>query len=157
MDDRVRAKRAAAVRASDDALVMYTSGTTGAPKGVVQGHSLHVNASDCATRLGISSDDVLLNFLPLFHCFSFNHMLLMSLVTGARHLLMEAFDAAAALRLAEREGATFTAGFDTHFRDLMVAARAAGVRPRSLPAWPARRRRWWPRSRSCVRRCRRTD
>jgi fatty-acyl-CoA synthase len=124
LDDAERRARLEAIRIDDSALIMYTSGTTGRPKGVVQTHRIVRNPRDCADRLAIDQADVLLNFLPLFHCFSFNHMLMMSLVTGAAQLLVDRFSGDAALDAAERHGATILAGFDTHFRDLNHAADA---------------------------------
>ena len=122
LDDAERRARLDTIQADDSALIMYTSGTTGRPKGVVQTHRIVRNPRDCADRLTINQDDVLLNFLPLFHCFSFNHMLMMSLVTGATQILIDRFSGEAALDAAERHGATILAGFDTHFRDLNRAA-----------------------------------
>jgi fatty-acyl-CoA synthase len=98
---------------------MYTSGTTGFPKGVMQGHNVVRNILDNANRLGITPDDVILDYLPLFHAFAVYKALLMSPATGARHVLMASFDAGEALRLIEAERATMINGFDTHYKDLL--------------------------------------
>jgi fatty-acyl-CoA synthase len=98
---------------------MYTSGTTGFPKGVMQGHNVVRNIFDNANRLGVTCEDVILDYLPLFHAFAVYKALLMSPATGARHVLMATFDAGEALRLIEEQRATMINGFDTHYKDLL--------------------------------------
>jgi long-subunit acyl-CoA synthetase (AMP-forming)/GNAT superfamily N-acetyltransferase len=70
-DDGARAARAAAVRATDLATVMYTSGTTGRPKGILFTHENVVSKRFCrAFALGnVSEGDVFLCYLPPYHTF----------------------------------------------------------------------------------------
>jgi fatty-acyl-CoA synthase len=101
--------------------LMYTSGTTGFPKGVLHDHAIIRNLVDRASRMAITPADTILDYLPLYHLFGFSEGLLMSMATGARHVLSETFDPAESLDLLERERATILHGFDTHFKDLMEA------------------------------------
>ncbi|HEU5323807.1 MAG TPA: class I adenylate-forming enzyme family protein, partial [Methylomirabilota bacterium] len=57
----------------------------------------------------------------LFHLFAFSEGMLTSMVTGARQVLTETFDAAESLDLVARERATVLHGFDTHYRELCEA------------------------------------
>lgn len=70
-DDAIREERAAAVRSGDVATVMYTSGTTGRPKGIVFTHENIVSKRLCRAfalpRVG--EGDVFLAYLPLYHTF----------------------------------------------------------------------------------------
>ena len=111
--------RSTAVDADGTAYIMYTSGTTGFPKGVMQGHNVIRNILDNANRFGVTPNDAILDYLPLYHAFAVYTALLTSPATGARHILMPVFDAGEALRLIEAERATIINGFDTHFKDLL--------------------------------------
>jgi fatty-acyl-CoA synthase len=99
---------------------MYTSGTTGFPKGVMHNHNMLRTVTDQANRLAVRPTDVTLMYLPLFHCFGLYEGPLMSVVTGARQVLLEQFDPGEVLRLIASERATLMHGFDTHFYDVMA-------------------------------------
>jgi fatty-acyl-CoA synthase len=113
--------RAAAVDPESLAFLMYTSGTTGFPKGVMHSHRMVRNVTDRAFRLAITEHDVILMYLPLFHLFAFSEGMLTSMVSGARQVLTESFDAAESLALLARERATVLHGFDTHYQELCAA------------------------------------
>jgi len=112
-------ERTAAVDPDGLAFLPYTSGTTGFPKGVMHDHAIVRNVIDRANRMGITEADTILMYLPLFHLFGFSEGALMSMVTGARQVLTETFDAGESLALLEAERATILHGFDTHFQELL--------------------------------------
>jgi len=107
------------VSPDDTVLLMYTSGTTGFPKGVMHNHNIQRTVIDTANRMGITSRDVTLMYLPLFHCFGLYEGPLMSALVGARMVLTTVFDPEESLRLIERERVTLIHGFDTHFQALV--------------------------------------
>ena len=113
---------AAAVDPDARALITFTSGSTGNPKGVVHGHRLVRNVTDQANRLGIGPRDRTLMYLPLFHVFGMYDGALMMPLAGTAVVLMERFDPDAALRLVEAERCTLIHGFDTHFTDLLSSS-----------------------------------
>jgi fatty-acyl-CoA synthase len=119
-DDALR-QRARQVDPEQSAFMLYTSGTTGFPKGAVHNHRIIRNAADHGDRMGVTVNDVILMYLPLFHAFGFVQGPLMSMVTGARQVLTETFDASDCLDLIAAERATLIHGFDTHFKELLEA------------------------------------
>jgi fatty-acyl-CoA synthase len=121
--------RAAAVSPTDTVFIMYTSGTTGFPKGVMRDHLLLAHLADRYRRLQSSERDVFVNYLPLFHVFGYIEGPLGSMLAGYRQILTDTFDPDEALDLIEREGATHLDGFDTHLKLLIDAQEA---RPRNL-------------------------
>lgn len=130
VDDAALRQRAAAVDAEATAFIMYTSGTTGFPKGVMHCHRIIRNVVDRAWRMAITPADAIMMYLPLFHLFGFSEGMLMSMVTGARQVLTETFDSREILPLMAEERPTIVHGFDTHFKDLMEALERW---PRELP------------------------
>ena len=136
--ERLR-KIEAAVDPDDPIMILYTSGTTGFPKGVMHGHKPIRALTDRAARLGIGSDDSFLCNIPLFHLYGLSEMAMMAVVSGGRLVLTKTFDADESVRLIERERVTITGGFDVHYAALIEAKDRLGtdissVRMGSLPA-----------------------
>ena len=83
---------------------MYTSGTTGLPKGMMRSHaSILGNHRDRERRLQSTDRDVFINYLPLFHIFGYVDGPLGSMFTGYRQVLLESFNADETLDVVERE------------------------------------------------------
>jgi len=95
----------------DGLLLVYTSGTTGKPKGALLSHAncFWTNIGfDLAT--GVHGDDVVLQLLPQFHCGGWNVHPLLSWLKGARVVLERQFDAARVLGLIEEKRITTMMG-----------------------------------------------
>lgn len=118
------ANRARAVDPDATAFIMYTSGTTGFPKGVVHTHRLIRNVEERAFRMAITRNDVILNYLPLFHAFGLSEAAWMSLVTGAKQIVTRTFDPDESLDLIERERVSIIHGFEAHMKGLTDAQEA---------------------------------
>jgi long-chain acyl-CoA synthetase len=119
-------------QAEDLAVIFYTSGTTGAPKGAMLSHlNLVMNCTTSAfDSNGLSAFDVVLAALPLFHTFGQSSAMNASFRAGATLVLQPRFDAAAALRLMTAEGVTRFLGVPTMFIQLLRAASGAAELPR---------------------------
>lgn len=92
----------------DDALIMYTSGSTGPPKGVRQTHRNTFAQVEAVIDLyGITADDHVLNCLPLFHVGGLQLASLPVLARGGRVTFMPRWDAVAWLDLAQRLRPTY--------------------------------------------------
>jgi fatty-acyl-CoA synthase len=104
------------VEDTDPLLLVYTSGTTGRPKGALLTHAncFWTNLSfDLAT--GVAGDDVVLQILPQFHCGGWNVQALLGWWKGARVVLERSFDAARCLALIEQKRVTTMMGVPANY------------------------------------------
>jgi long-chain acyl-CoA synthetase len=112
-------------RAGDDtAVVLHTSGTTGAPKGAELTHdNLILNQAVTArSLLNLEPDDVVMGCLPLFHAFGMTCGLVATISTGATLALLPRFDPGRALAMIAAEGVTVFEGVPTMYAAMLTAA-----------------------------------
>jgi fatty-acyl-CoA synthase len=96
-----------AVRDEDLVQIMYTSGTTGAPKGAMMSHrALLAEYASCIIELEMARDDRALSALPLYHTAQMHAFTMPQLLAGISTLLIDAPAAATCLELIERERIT---------------------------------------------------
>jgi long-chain acyl-CoA synthetase len=108
----------------DTAVILYTSGTTGQPKGAELRHrNLRDNVLVGTELFGASSErpDRYLAVLPLFHAFGQTCVQNTALCYGGTIVMLPRFEARAALELMEREKITFFAGVPTMYWGLLGA------------------------------------
>ena len=111
------------VDGDDTAVLLYTSGTTGKPKGAELRHdNLRTNAITTAETVGqIGADDVLLGALPLFHAFGQTCGLNAAVHAGASVSLLPRFDADKALQILQEDAVTVFEGVPTMFNAMLHA------------------------------------
>jgi len=115
-NDEHLAQRKAAYTPQECALILYTSGTTGAPKGaMLSHHNMAENAKQVTEVLHTTQEDVFLLAVPFFHCFGCVMGILGSITWGASMVPMPAFKAKEALKLVEQERVTVLYGVPTMF------------------------------------------
>lgn len=112
---------------TDTAVILYTSGTTGTPKGAELSHSnLTLNAAYSGLMQKADSRDVHLVALPLFHSFGQTLQMNAAVVVGAEMVLMPRFDPLRALQALAHHGVTLFAGVPAMYLALLDAGNAAG-------------------------------
>jgi long-chain acyl-CoA synthetase len=105
---------------SDTAVVLYTSGTTGSPKGAeLTHHNMNRNAELSARLFGMRPDDVVFGGLPLFHSFGQTCGMNASVVAGATMTLIPRFDPTKALEVMQRDQVTIMLGVPTMYVALL--------------------------------------
>jgi long-chain acyl-CoA synthetase len=110
-----------AERAADDtAVILYTSGTTGQPKGAELTHSnLRKNVDASALLFDLRAGDVIFGGLPLFHSFGQTCTMNAAISKGATVTLLPRFDPAKALQILERDRCTVFEGVPTMYGALL--------------------------------------
>lgn len=104
------------VSPDDLCLIMYTSGTTGRPKGAVLTHAnLTWNSINVLVDLDLAADDRALVCAPLFHTAGLNMLALPVLLKGGTCIVMEQFDPAVTLEMIDGERITFMFGVPTMY------------------------------------------
>ncbi len=106
----------APTRPDDTAIILYTSGTTGKPKGAQLTHdNLLMNAIVGARIAGVVDSDVTLATLPFFHAFGASNVMNTGFYAGATLSLLPRFDPVRALQMIQRDGITIFAGVPTMY------------------------------------------
>lgn len=103
----------------DTAIILYTSGTTGKPKGAMLTHkNLYSNASDVGDYLRMNDQDRVITTLPMFHVFCLTVALNAPLLSGATLLIAPKFSPKEIFELAKEYEATVFAGVPTMYNFL---------------------------------------
>lgn len=103
-------------------LLIFTSGTTGEPKGVMHTHNTAVAANDpLPERLGITAESVFHMASTLAHLTGFLYGARLSVQNGATCVLQDVWDAATFIELVERHGITYTSAATPFLHDLVNA------------------------------------
>jgi len=118
------------VALEDLAMILYTSGTTGLPKGVMLSwQQIVFNSVNTTLACDLTVNDRCLAFLPLFHTGGINCLATPLFHRGGSVVVMPRFDAAEALAIMERYGVTITVAVPVMYQMLMDA----GLATRELP------------------------
>ncbi|ARN75270.1 class I adenylate-forming enzyme family protein [Oceanicoccus sagamiensis] len=124
------------ISTDDDATILYTSGSSGKPKGVVATHRSIINTLVSWLLLAVGSevagakpdnmpeadDLVALLTVPLFHVTGCHSLFLLSLIIGRKVVMMHKWDPQEALKLIEQEKVTYVNGVPTMSQELLDAA-----------------------------------
>ena len=101
-------------------MILYTSGTTGEPKGAVHSHRFLAPLMSASVGSGSAAEDTVVLYLPMYHVYGLLAGLVMMLLSGSKVVVMRQFDAARSLALIESERATLVFGVPTTYIDQLA-------------------------------------
>ncbi len=121
-------------RDEDDAVILYTSGTTGRPKGAELTHAALARNAELTARtlLKNSPDDVMMGCLPLFHVFGLTCGLNATMAAAGTLTLLPRFEPAKALEVIERDAVTIFEGVPTMYAAILHHPGGDPAKTRSL-------------------------
>jgi acyl-CoA synthetase (AMP-forming)/AMP-acid ligase II len=120
VDPAVVAERSAAVGPDDLSTIIFTSGTTGAPKGAMLRHGASVRAYTAwAEVVGLAAGDRYLIVNPFFHCFGLNAGILACLITGTTMIPHPVFDVPSVMARVDEERVTMLPGAPAIYQTML--------------------------------------
>ena len=115
------------------AVVMFTSGTTGSPKGVMHStNTLLACNRSLSGRFHLEADDVMLACSPLGHMTGYAAVMLLGLSLGSTVVLQDIWEARRGVQIMADEGVTFTAASTPFLSDICDTVAAGAPRPQRL-------------------------
>lgn len=118
VSDETLAEAQAAVVPSDPAITIFTSGTTGYPKGAVHSHIFLRNALNVAREMHVEPGDVILGHMPFYHVAALVTALFPALLIGCTLVTVSHWQPAAVAHLIAERRINIFGGIPTHFIDL---------------------------------------
>ena len=116
------------IGSDDDALLIMTSGSTGAPKAVLLTHTnLLSNARGVAERTGVTPEDRVLHLLPLYHTNGINNLLIVPFCRGASVQMLERFQAETFFHEVAALRPTYITAVATHYSRLLACTPPRGA------------------------------
>ncbi|MEH6581960.1 MAG: FadD3 family acyl-CoA ligase [Halioglobus sp.] len=124
VDEQQVQERSAALTPDDTLDILFTSGTTGSPKGVVTSHGQNIRAFETwSSTVGLRADDNYLIINPFFHSFGYKAGWLAAIISGAKILPVRSFDLDAVLAQIAKDKISMIPGPPTIYQSLLAHPR----------------------------------
>lgn len=124
IDEAAVAERAAAITPDDPLDILFTSGTTGHPKGVVTCHGQNIRTfENWSATVGLRAEDNYLVINPFFHSFGYKAGWLACMIRGAHILPVRSFDLDAVMEQIQRDRVSMIPGPPTIYQSMLAHPR----------------------------------